>query len=196
MDTHDRKNEDKLLVKAMQRGDIFAFNELFHKYSQKIYNFSIKHIGREEDVKDLIQEIFVTIWNKRKDIDEKQSFNGYLFAITLNAIRKYFRRKNTNDKLVHKWLEEIEPYSNITAQTLEYNELAKMADDLIEQLPPRRRMIFLLSRKDGLTNEEIAGILKIKKKTVENHLNLALRYLREKLLKQSFLIILFFVLFY
>ncbi len=196
MDIQTGKNEDEHLVKALQRGDIFAFNELFHKYSQKIYNFSIKHIGREEDVKDLLQEIFVTIWNVRKDIDEKQSFNGYLFAITLNAIRKYFRRKNTDNKLVHRWLEEIEPYSNITVQTLEYNELAKMADDLIEKLPPRRRMVFVLSRKDGLTNEEIARILKIKKKTVENHLNLALSYLRRNLMKQSFLIILFFVLFY
>lgn len=196
MDIQHRKDEDGLLVKALQRGDIFAFNELFHKYSQKIYNFSIKHIKREEDVKDLIQEIFITIWNKRKDIDEKKSFNGYLFAITLNAIRKYFRKKSTNNKLVHKWLEEIEPYSNITAQTIEYNELAKMADELIEKLPPRRRMIFLLSRKDGLTNEEIAGILEIKKKTVENHLNLALSYLRKKLIGQSFLIILFFVIFY
>lgn len=196
MNTQPGKNEDEKMVKALQRGDIFAFNELFHKYSQKIYNFIIKHIRREDDVEDLMQEIFICIWNRRKSIDEKQSFNGYLFAITLNAIRKYFRRKNTDDKAVYRWLEEIEPYSNITALTLEYNELEKIAEEMIEKLPPRRRMVFLLSRKEGLTNDEIASILKIKKKTVENHLNLALSYLREKLRKQSFLIILFFVFFY
>lgn len=196
MKTHKRKNEDERLVRALQHGDIFAFNELFHKYSQKIYNFSIKHIKREVDVKDIIQEIFIIIWNKRKEIDATQSFNAYLFTITLNAIRKYFRSKNTKNKMVHKWLEEIESYSNITEQTIAYNEIAKMADELIEKLPPKRRMVFILSRKDGLNNEEISRILNIKRKTVENHLNLALRYLRENLLKQSFLIILFFVLFY
>ena len=92
--------EDEKLINSLNQGDIFAFNELFHKYSQKIYNFSIKHIHHEEDVKDIVQDVFITIWNKRKDIDAKQSFNGYLFTITLNAIRKHFRNRATNKKVL------------------------------------------------------------------------------------------------
>ena len=104
--------EDPKLINALNQDDIFAFNELFHKYSQKIYNFTIKHVHHEEDVKDIVQEVFITIWNKRKDIDAKQSFNGYLFAITLNAIRKHFRNIATNKKVLDGWLKNRELFSS------------------------------------------------------------------------------------
>ena len=196
MNTGSSFNEDSKLVKALQQGDIFAFNELFNKYSQKIYNFAFKHMQHEEEVKDLVQEVFVTIWVKRKDIDDKQSFNGYLFTITLNAIRKYFRKQVKDRKLIEKWLEDAKTSSDITKLTVEYRSLKERAGEIIEDLPPKRKMVFILSREKGLSAEEIAQIMHIAKKTVENHLNLALRYLREKLMKETFLIILFFVLFY
>ena len=167
------KNTDQKLVKTLQKGDVFAFNELFHKYSQKVYNFSIKHLENEEEVKDLVQEIFMKIWDKRKEIDANKSFNGFLFTITLNLIRNYFRKKVKDRKLINKWLEETEPYSDSTRLSIEFRSLEKVVNTIVEQLPPN-----------------------IQKKTVENHLNLALRYLREKLQSQSFLVILFFALFY
>ena len=189
-------NEDSRLIRALQQGDIFAFNELFHKYSQKIFNFAMKHMEREEDVKDLVQDVFITIWHRRKDINEKQSFNGYLFTITLNAIRKYFRKKVKDRKLVDRWLENIKPFSDVTRFDIEYKSLRERADKIIEELPPKRKAVFLLSREQGLRTEEIARRMNITKKTAENHLNLALRYLREKLVNDNFLLILFFVLFY
>ena len=190
------KNEDIKLIKALQQGDIFAFNSLFHKYSQKIFNFAMKHLEQEEDVKDLVQDVFITIWNRRKDIDEKQSFNGYLFAITMNAIRKYFRKKVKDRNLVEKWLNDTKTYSNITDFTVEYKNLKERAEIIINELPPKRKTVFLLSREKGMRTDEIAVQMKISKKTVENHLNLALRYLREKLMNETFLLILFFILFY
>ena len=180
----------------MKRGDVFAFNELFHKYGQKVHNFTIKHLENEEDVKDLVQDIFMKIWDKRKEIDANKSFNGFLFTITLNLIRNYFRKKVKDRKLINKWLEETEPYSDSTKLSIEFRSLEKVINTIVEQLPPKRRMVFRLSRNEGLSNDEIAGQMNIQKKTVENHLNLALRYLREKLQSQSFLVILFFVLFY
>jgi len=190
------KNTDQKLVKTLKKGDVFAFNELFHKYSQKVYNFSIKHLENEEDVKDLVQEIFMKIWDKRKEIDANKSFNGFLFTITLNLIRNYFRKKVKDRKLINKWLEETEPYSDSTKLSIEFRSLEKAVNTIVEQLPPKRRMVFRLSRNEGLSNDDIARRMNIQKKTVENHLNLALRYLRERLQEQSFLVILFFVLFY
>jgi len=194
--TKETRNIDQQLVKSLRKGDVFAYNELFHKYSQKVYNFSIKHLENEEDVKDLVQEIFMKIWDKRNEINEKKSFNGFLFTITLNSIRDYFRRKVKNRKLIDKWLEETEPYSDSTVLSIEFKSLEKVVGTLVEQLPPKRRMVFRLSRNEGLSNDEIAEQMNIQKKTVENHLNLALRYLRERLQEHSFLAILFFALFY
>ncbi|MEN8230011.1 MAG: RNA polymerase sigma-70 factor [Bacteroidota bacterium] len=193
----ENRNPDKQLVKSLRKGDVFAYNELFHKYSQKVYNFSIKHLENEEDVKDLIQEIFMKIWDKRKEINENKSFNGFLFTITLNSIRDYFRKKVINRKLINKWLEETESYSDSTMQSIEFKSFEKVVGTMVEQLPQKRQMVFRLSRIEGLSNDEIAKKMNIQKKTVENHLNLALRYLREKLQEEhSFLVILFFVLFY
>ena len=189
-------NTDQQLVKSLRKGDVFAYNELFHKYSQKVYNFSIKHLENEEDVKDLVQEIFMKIWDKRNEINEKKSFNGFLFTITLNSIRDIFRKKVKNRKLIDKWLEETEPYSDSTLLSIEYRSLEKVVCTLVEQLPQKRQMVFRLSRNEGLSNDEIAQQMNIQKKTVENHLNLALNYLRERLQEHSFLAILFFALFY
>jgi RNA polymerase sigma-70 factor (ECF subfamily) len=184
------------LIKALQEGDVFAFNEFFHRYSQKIYNFACKHLEREEDAQDLLQDVFITIWNRRKDIDEKQSFNGYLFAITLNAIRKYFRKKVKDRELVDRWLSESKNYSDVTKLTVEYHSLKERADKIIETMPPQRKTVFLMSREEGLRIDEIARRMNIAQKTAENHLHLALKYLREKLTEETFLLILFFILFY
>ncbi|HHJ10854.1 MAG TPA: RNA polymerase sigma-70 factor [Bacteroidetes bacterium] len=186
-------DEDYRLIKALQKGDIFAFNELFLKYSHKVYNFAIKHMEHEEDVKDLVQDVFIKIWNKRKDIDEKQSFNGYLFAITLNMIRKYFRKKVKDYKLVDRWLENTKSYSEETKLTIEYNSFRERTDKILNELPPKRKTVFILSREQGLSAEDIARVMNISKKTVENHLNLALRYLRKKLVGEIFLLIFFFI---
>jgi RNA polymerase sigma-70 factor (ECF subfamily) len=188
--------KDQKLITALNHDDIFAFNELFHKYSQKIYNFTIKHVHHEEDVKDIVQDVFITIWNKRKVIDAKQSFNGYLFTITINAIRKHFRNKTTNKKVLEKWLKDKKVFSDVTKQTVEFRSLNERANKIIDELPPKRKMVFLLSREQGLKSNEIAREMNISTKTVENHLYLALRHLREKLKEETLLIILFFNFFY
>jgi RNA polymerase sigma-70 factor (ECF subfamily) len=192
-----KRNSDQHLVKYLRKGDIFAFNELFDKYGQKVFNFSRKHLRNEEDIKDLVQEIFTKIWDIRHKIDKKKSFDSFLFTITLNAIRDYFRKQVKDRNLVNKWLEEAAVYSESTSESVDLASLEKVVDSIVEQLPPKRQMVYRLSRVDGLNNDEIAKKMNITKKTVENHLNLALKYLREILQEeQSFLIVLFFVLFH
>jgi len=190
------RDSDQQLVKALRKGDVFAYNELFHRYSQKVYNFSIKHFENSEDARDLVQDIFMKIWEKRCEIDELKSFNGFLFTIALNSIRDHFRKKVKNRNLVNKWLEDSESCTNATLLSIEFRSLEKVVSKYIEQLPEKRQMVFTLSRNKGLSNSEIAEQMNIQKKTVENHLNLSLKYLREKLQAHSFLVILFFVLFY
>lgn len=188
--------DESKLISALHKGDIFAFNELYKRYSPKVYNFTLKHLEHEEDVKDLVQEVFITIWNRREDIDEKQSFNGYLFTITLNSIRKFYRKKVRNRKLAEHWLSSESHNSNITLDTINYRSINEIAQKIIDKLPPKRKEVFILSREKGLRNEEIAEKMNISKKTVENHLNLALRELRKQLVQESLMIILFFNFFY
>jgi len=188
--------DEAKLITALQKGDIFAFNQLYKKYSQKVYNFTHKHIEQEADIEDLIQEVFITIWNRREDINEQQSFNGYLFTITLNSIRKYYRKKIKNRQLAENWLITAGKVSDITLDTVEYRNISEIAQKIIDKLPPKRKEVFILSREKGLRNDEIADMMKISKKTVENHLNLALKELRSQLVREAFTLILFFNFFY
>ena len=188
-------NTDQRLVESLKKGDLFAFDQLFEKYSKKLYYFAKGYLDSKEDAEGLVQEVFLKIWEKRKELKEHLSFNAFLYTVTFNAIRKYFRKKTRERKYLDYYLENYDETHNETVVNIEYHNLRELADKAIEKLPEKRKMIYLLNRHEGFTNEEIANRLKISKKTVENQMTHALKFLREKLGKETMLSILFYYLF-
>ncbi|MBA7515263.1 RNA polymerase sigma-H factor [subsurface metagenome] len=189
------KNTDRQLVESLKKGDLFAFDQLFSKYNKKLYYFANGYLDSKEDAEGLVQEVFLKIWEKRKELKEHLSFNAYLYTITYNAIRKYFRKKARERKYLDKFLEDFDEKHDETVTDIEYNNLRELANKAIEKLPEKRKMIFRLSRHEDLTSEEIAKRLHISKKTVENQIHQALKFLREQLGKETLLSILFYYLF-
>ena len=188
-------DETRLII-ALKKSDIFAFNEIYRRYSQKVYNFTVKHISNTADIEDTVQEVFITIWNHRAYLDENQSFNGYIFTITLNLIRKFYRSEIKNRKLAENLLFSERSYSDITNNTINFKSINELVQQLINQLPPKRKEVYILSRINGLRNDEIAQKMNISKKTVENHLNLALKELRKNLPQETFITLAFLTFFY
>jgi len=186
---------DRQLVDSLKKGDLFAFDQLFSKYSKKLYYFANSYLDSKEDAEGLVQEVFLKIWEKRKELKEHLSFNAFLYTVAFNAIRKYFRKKTREKKYLEKYLENFDDTHNETAMDIEYNNLRELADIAIGKLPEKRKLIFLLSRREGFTNEEIANRLHISKNTVENQMTQALKFLREKIGKETLLSILFYYLF-
>jgi RNA polymerase sigma-70 factor (ECF subfamily) len=189
------KNTDYKLVKSLKKGDLFAFDQLFSKYSKKLYYFAKGYLGSKEDAEGLVQEVFLLVWNKRKELKEHLSFNAFLYTVTYNAIRKYFRKKAREKKYLDKFLEDYDGKHNKTVADIEYNNLQELANKAIEKLPEKRKLIFKLSRHEGLSNMEIAKRLDISKKTVENQIHSALKFLREQFGKETLLTLLFYYLF-
>ena len=189
------KNADYELVKSLKRGDLFAFDKLFSKYSKKLYYFAKGYLGSKEDAEGLVQEVFLMVWNKRKELKEHLSFNAFLYTVTYNAIRKYFRKKAREKKYLDRFLVDYDGKYNKTVTDIEYNNLLELANEAIEKLPEKRKLIFQLSRHKGLSNIEIAKRLDISKKTVENQIHSALKFLREQFGKETLLTILFYWLF-
>ncbi len=189
------KNTDQLLVKALRKGDFKAFETLFFKYNKKLYYFAKGHLGSREDAEGLVQEVFIKIWEKREDLNEYLSFNSYIFTITFKAILKHFRTKSREKKYMDQFFSDFIDESNETSVEVEYNNLLELANKAIEKLPEKRKLVYILSRKKGFTNQEIAEQLNISKRTVETHLQHALKFLREKLDKNSLFFLLFFYLF-
>lgn len=174
---------------------MFAFDQLFSKYSKKLYYFAKGYLGSKEDAEGLVQEVFLMVWNKRKELKEHLSFNAFLYTVTYNAIRKYFRKKAREKKYLDRFLVDYDGKYNKTVTDIEYNNLLELANEAIEKLPEKRKLIFQLSRHKGLSNMEIAKRMGVSKKTVENQIHSAFKFLREQFGKETLLTLLFYYLF-
>jgi len=192
----NNKGSDFELVRSLKNGDIIAFEKLFFKYSKKLLYFSKGYLESEEDAKGMVQEVFLKIWENRENLNEHKSFNAYLYTITFNFVKMYYRRKSREDnKIKHYYEDQNETIYEMESE-IDYNNLSEIINQAIEQLPEKRKQIFRMSRKEGLSNAEIAIKLGISKKTVENQITQAIKTLRKMIQDKPLSIILFFYLFF
>jgi len=187
---------EKELVNALIKGDLLAFETLFNHYHKKLYYFAKGYLRSDEDAEDLIQEVFITIWKTRKDLKEYLSFNSFLYTITYHSILKHFRKKGREKKYIDRYAADLNEEFDSTSADVEYREVLQRVNKYVEQLPEKRKRIFILSRFEGYNNTEIAEKLNISKKTVENQIYQALKFLREHLKGEGFLLVLFYYLFF
>ncbi|WP_318344311.1 RNA polymerase sigma factor [Flagellimonas baculiformis] len=184
--------DEKIKVEAIQKGDRKAFKTVIESYYNEIYWYA-KSLSRNEALaKDLVQEAFFKLWKKRDNIKKGTILKGWLYKSVRNNFLDHIK----------KYKKETYFFETTYAETLdhvierEYQEDLKHKVELvekeIEQLPKKCNQVFKLSKKEGLTNTEIAEHLGISIKTVEGHLTKALKILREKLkekIKVLFLIL-------
>lgn len=187
--------ENKKILKRFKEGDAEAFDAIYHKYSKKLFHFALGLVKDQDISKDMVQEIFVNLWEKRGQVDPNLNFDNYIFTIAYNSIRKYFRKKSVETKVIDHLLKNSPEVIENVDGTLIYNELLVLATKSIETLPPRRKIVYKLSRQEGLKIKEIAQKLNISTRTAENHLAKALKYLKEELSGYSLMMLLFFHLF-
>ncbi|GAJ09662.1 unnamed protein product, partial [marine sediment metagenome] len=177
-------------------GDIASFDKLFTKYSEKLYLFAVGYLKKQEDAEGLVQEVFIKVWEKRLELREDLSFKSFLFTIAYNAIVDHFRKWSKEEECLEHFRKTLDLYHNEPEKKVEYSDLEELALKTIEKLPPKRKLIYQLSRQEELTNKEIAERLKISIKTVEYHMSLALKFLKEQLGKKLLPSLLFFFLFF
>jgi RNA polymerase sigma-70 factor (family 1) len=186
------KNES-LLVHNLSKGNLLAFNTLYKEYSGRLYRFALGYLKSEVEAEELVQEVFTKIWEKRADLKKELSFKSFLFTIAFNIIRKHFRTKAYLSEYFKTGI--ISDLDMQTSQKITYDSLYQYITELVNQLPARRKEIFIKSRFEGLSINEIAEKLKISHKTVENQLTDALKFIRTNLNRENIPVILFFILF-
>ena len=153
MKYHSPENEVKL-VNNLSKGNLLAFNILFRCYSWRLYRFAYGYLKSEEESEELVQEVFTRIWEKRKELKSELSFKSYLFTIAFNIIKKHYRKEACELKYFKTKLNDDLDLE--TAQKVNYNSLYQYITELVDKLPLRRREIFIKSRFEGLSTEEIA----------------------------------------
>lgn len=184
---------DNHLVELLQKGNVAAFDSLFEVYSPKLYGFALKYFKNETDAEELVQEVFVKVWENRQSLKSELSFKSYLFTIALNQIRKYFNKKATS----LRYLESLQNDPEVSDQvsTDDYETTLRQIYQIIEQMPTRRREIFMKSKLEGKSSKEIAAELNISAGTVDNQVSEALRFIRSQLKTENLGMVLFAVLF-
>lgn len=171
--------ERDIIIKLKQ-GDKDAFETLYNCYWAKVYKFTQLYITNTVDISEVVQEVFVKLWESRHLIDEDKHFEGFLFITTRNLIFNYSRRYFNQEALKVTVLRAMEESYNIEEE-LDAADLKRYIDKLISQLPPRQQEVFRMSREQHMSNREISIQLSIAEKSVERSMNLALRFLRKNL---------------
>ena len=186
------KNESQL-VKNLSKGNLLAFNTLYKEYSGRLYRFAWGYLKSEAEAEELVQEVFTRIWEKRADLKEELSFKSFLFTIAFNIIRKHFK---TKAYLSEYYKTVIEADLDMeTSKKITYDSLYQYITELVNQLPSRRKEIFIKRKFEGLSIKEVAEELEISHKTVENQLTDALKFIRINLIREHKSVLLFLILF-
>ncbi|QGY44028.1 RNA polymerase sigma-70 factor [Maribellus comscasis] len=191
---HKDKSLNKVIAKLCG-GDKNALDEIYNYYYPKLYAFAKSFLKVDDDINDILQEVFVKLWLNRQKIKNIDTFNSYLFTITKNHIISYFRIKSKNHEFESRLKEIASPEQTSEITDIEYKELKGKLEELIDQLPEKRKIIFKLSREDGLSHAEIAEKLDISIKTVEDHMRHALKFVKKHMKSFETIVILYISLF-
>ncbi|WEK21595.1 MAG: sigma-70 family RNA polymerase sigma factor [Candidatus Pedobacter colombiensis] len=166
-----------VLVK-IKNGDHKAFKCLFESYHYKIYQFAFRFTNDDAAAEDIVQNIFIHIWFNRTKLNEQAGLEAILFKTAKQEVSNWYRNMKSQELriedaglLAQEDTEEEDQYKEVQKAYLY---------ELLETLPEKRKKIFMLHRFEGLTCQEIAQHLSISKSAVENQINQALTYLRQK----------------
>lgn len=183
-------------VKLLKKGDMASFDAIYNKYCHKLHGFVLRYLKQEEDAEEIVQEVFIKIWEARGKIDVYTSFESFLFTIAYNSTISLLRKRisETKSREYLKCLQQIDTADTIIDE-IQFKELNQKVQSLLQQLTPRQKEIYLLSREEGLTHKEIAQKLNISENTVKNHLVTTLKYLKSRIDSSLAVNILFLYLF-
>jgi len=187
-------NENEI-VSRLQRGDSEAFDFIYNKYSGKLYAFGLKHLRSNTEAEELVQSVFLKIWESHKHIDKNLSFKSYLFTIAYNDICKLFRKRNYQQKFINDVLYENPKSSSNTEEGIDFQSVLNRVEQIVDKLPERQKVIFRKSRQEGKTTKEIANELRLSPGTVDNYISKAIKFIRSRLQKEDLALLLFVLLY-
>jgi len=169
---------DKELVIQLIGGDEDAFREIYYRYKGKVWAFCFSFLKSKDDVDDIVQEVFLRLWENRAFLDPERSFSSYLFVMSRNRVRNWFRDIDI-DAQAKKCLQlQGEVSDELPHSQLLDEEYRRLLSEAIELLSPRRKVVFNLSRIEEKSHREIAKILDISVNTVQEHISESLRFIK------------------
>lgn len=181
---------DKDLIKYLSEGDERAFAEIYTRYKTVLFLHARRMLNDDEQARDTVQEIFTTLWIKKGELQISTSLKSYLFSSVKHKILNVLLHQKHVEKHMQMMLDVYNTGSSSTDILIQEKELSRQIESEIQALPARMREVFVLSRKEELSNREIAQRMSITEETVKKQIVYALKILRLKIKLISFLLIL------
>lgn len=173
-------SENNEFIRQLKKSNSAAFKQLFHEYQAGIFNFIFYKICDQQAAEDILQDVFSALWENRHSLIPEKSLKAYLYTLAKNLSLNYLRHQRVVMKYEQMQptapRETTEPAPDATYEKQEIHE--KLLQNT-QQLPEMQRIVFMMSRIDGLSNREIAERLEISIKTVETHIGRAVKKIVE-----------------
>ncbi|WP_121809297.1 RNA polymerase sigma factor [Mucilaginibacter kameinonensis] len=172
---------DAELTDLLRSGDELAYTEIYRRYWRLMYAHIYKMLRDEEDSKDILQELFGTLWTKADKIPAQGNLAGYLYVSARNMVLNHIRQRKFRNDYLSSLAQFANEANKDTLHYLEERDLLAAIDREIEALPPKMRQVFEMSRKQNLTHKEIAESLGTSEETVKKQIHKSLKRLRANL---------------
>jgi RNA polymerase sigma-70 factor (family 1) len=173
-------NERELFLR-MAEGDEAAFADIFFHYIPVLQPHIFSLTRSEEVTQDIIHDVFLKLWMGRSKLPEVENYRAYLFTASTNRTYDHLRKQAKERQVMAVVRDRFSQAEDTTEEAIDYNQSAVLIDQAVAKLPPQRKLIFTLSREEGLSHDEIAERLHISKYTVSNQLTEALKFIKEQL---------------
>jgi RNA polymerase sigma-70 factor (family 1) len=177
--TDPTEYSETAMLLQVAAGDELAFRQLFDRYRAKLFTYILKITASKEAAEDAVHDVFLKIWQHRAKLHTIDNLNAYIFRMAHNHACNVLKRA-AKEVLVMAELEKADPLNHENpAQSLARKEIRQFIHEAVNRLTPQQKQVFLLSRENGLKQEEIAAQLNISILTVKKHLTNALSQLRQ-----------------
>jgi RNA polymerase sigma-70 factor (family 1) len=181
--------DEKELLSRLSQGDQHAFNLIYKTYSPAIYKSILRLVKQADLAEEVLQDVFIKIWEKRESIAVDSSFKAYLFRVAHNQIMDMFRRVSFDRRLFdHLAKVSTELYCN-TEELTDLKDTQGLLNEAIDALSPQRKRIYLLCKVEGKSYEEVSKMLDISTSTISDHIVKATKSVKSKLSDKDYAII-------
>jgi RNA polymerase sigma-70 factor (ECF subfamily) len=184
------------LVTRLQQGDIEAFDLMYDKYASRLYGFGLKYLKSADEAEELVQSVFLKLWETHYNLKKELSFKSYLFTIAYNNICKIFRDRYYWRKFAESSYPEN---AKLAAPDIEdgmsYQAVLDRVQQIVNKLPEKQRAVFMKSKIEGKSAKEIARDVNLSPRTVDNYISEILKHIRSNIHDGDIGLILYFSIF-
>lgn len=177
--------EERELFTLMARGDEIAFSRIFFYYTGLLQPYILSMTRSTTASEEIIQDLFLHLWLNREKLEEIENYRAYIFTASNNRVYTWLKKRAREWRLQQEAGSRLATTGQTTEETIDWRESMSLIEKAVELLPPQKKLIYRLSRDQGLSHDQIAERLGLSKNTVKNHIVEALRLIRKQLEDQQ-----------